>query len=305
MANETVGIDHTDEELPPVIDVWVNLFTPAAAHRVYVENPEMAAVGDWWGTRPQGKEVAAFVEELDASNVEKVIIPSMRMWSHRFRTWCYQIEVEEIVEVAEAAPGRIYGAVGISPWEGMAGVRKLESAIVDHGFVAAHVHPYGFGVPLNAPEWYPFYAKCVELDVPVMMQVGHSAEFMPNAVGRPILVDDIALYFPELKIVACHMGWPWVEELIALAWKHPNVFVATTAHAPRYWDPKFVRFADSRGKDKVLWGTDWPVLDNERGLRELRELGLRPTSLRKLLRENAERVFTRMFSAVETGGAAR
>ena len=95
--------------------------------------------------------------------------------------------------------------------------------------------------PDQRAEWWPFYTKCAELDVPVVFQVGHSAEFMPSACGKPILLDDIAIWFPELKLVGGHTGWPWTEELISMAWKHPNVYIACSGHAPKYWDPKLVQ----------------------------------------------------------------
>jgi uncharacterized protein len=284
------------KDLGGAVDLWVNLFTPEACHRVYYETDEMKGLVEWWHIEEiaKGMDTKAFVRILDEQGISKVVIPSTKMWSFKHHGPMYSIEVDEIAEVARQAPGRIYGAFGINPYEKMAGVRKLEAAVRDHNFVAAHVHPYGYALPLNAPDWYPFYAKCVELDIPVMMQVGHSAEFMPNAVARPILVDDIALYFPELRIVCCHMGWPWVEELIALAWKHENVSIATTAHAPKYWDAKFVQFANSRGKNKVMFGTDWPVITHERARKELQGLGLREEALRKMLYENALRVFQRL-----------
>ena len=148
----------------------------------------------------------------------------------------------------------------------MAGVRHLERAVTEYGFKGAHVHPFGWGLPLNSREWWPFYTKCAELDVPVLFQAGHSAEFMPSACGKPILLDDIAIWFPELDLVGAHTGWPWVEELIAMAWKHPNVYIATSGHAPKYWDPKLVRFlnARNRGIGKVMWGTDYPLIDARR-----------------------------------------
>jgi hypothetical protein len=285
------------------VDVWVNLFTPAACHRVYYETEEMQGLVEWWHIEEiaKGQDTAAFVKTLDAVGVDKVIIPSTKMRSHRKRQMMYSIEVEEIAAVSAQAPDRIYGAFGIDPYQIMDGVRGLEASVRDHGFVAAHVHPYGFALPVNSREWYPFYAKCVELEIPVLIQVGHSAEFMPSAVGQPILIDDIALDFPELTIVACHMGWPWVEELIALGWKHPNVYIATTAHAPRYWDQKFVQFANSRGKDKVVFGSDWPVLTHERCAREIAELGMREESLDKLLRTNALRIFPRLNAPAAVG----
>ncbi len=79
--------------------------------------------------------------------------------------------------------------------------------------------------------------------------------------------------------------------MIAMAWKHPNVFIGTDAHAPKYWPQEFVHFINSYGQDKVIFGTDFPVLDFERTRAEIEALGLRPAPLRKLLRDNALRIY--------------
>jgi predicted TIM-barrel fold metal-dependent hydrolase len=104
-------------------------------------------------------------------------------------------------------------------------------------------------------------------------------------------VDDIALDFPELDIVAAHTGWPWSQELEALAWKHPNVYIGTSGHLPRYWDDNLVSFLKSRGRDKMLFGTDYPVFDYPRGLEQVKAMELDEEVERKLLGENAKRVF--------------
>ncbi len=275
------------------VDIWCNLYTPDACRRVYVETKEMANLTKWWGIEEEAKGFTtdAFLERLDHDHIEKILIPSTKMWSHKYHEICYYISVDEVVAVTREAPGRIYGLVGADPFARMDGVREVEHAIKDLGFVGMHVHPYGYALPVNAPDWFPFYAKCAELGVPVVVQVGHSAEAMPSAVARPILMDDVALYFPELTIVLSHMGWPWVEETIALAWKHPNVYIGTTAHAPKYWDKSFVHFANSRGRNKVLFGTDWPVVGHGRARKEIDDLNFRDEVKPLLLRENALKVF--------------
>lgn len=137
------------------------------------------------------------------------------------------------------------------------------------GFIGAHLYPHWFGVPLQ-------------------IQVGHSAQQFLPTVARPILLDQVAIDFPELSIVAIHLGYPWVEKMISVAWKHPNVYIGCDAHAPAYWDPSFVRFIDSsRGRNKVLFGTDWPVIDFERAVREIGELDLSDASHRRLMWDNA------------------
>lgn len=199
--------------------------------------------------------------------------------------------LEEVAAIVEKAPDRIIGLVGINCYSDIMGaVRELERGVKEYGFRGAHIHPYGFGYRLNDAVYYPIYAKCCELNVPVFMQVGHSAELMPSELGHPLLLDTIAIDFPDLRIVGMHTGWPWTEILIAMAWKHPNVYIGTSAHAPRYWDPSLVRFINSRGQNKVVFGTDYPVLRHKECLDQIAQLGLKPEAQRKLVRENALRV---------------
>ncbi len=276
-----------------VIDVWCNIFTPEGMKKYYITNPELKEVVDRWklGERTKVFSVTDFLKVLDEAQVEKIIIPALKIRSFLKQELMKDMGIEEIYEIVKENPNRLKGMMGINPFKRMEGVRELERAVKEYGFVGAHLHPYGFGIPLNDAMYYPFFSKCVELDIPVMIQVGHSAESMPSSMGRPILLDDVALYFQDLKIVAAHTGWPWVEELIALAGKHRNVFIATTAHAPKYWDPSLVQFVKSWGKDKVLYGTDFPVLSHKESLLQIESLGLKEESKSKLLWENALKVF--------------
>ena len=104
-------------------------------------------------------------------------------------------------------------------------------------------------------------------------------------------LDDVAIYFPELKIVGIHIGWPWVEQALAVALKHPNVYLGSDAHAPKYWDPKFVHFLKTRGKNKVIFGTDFPIIGFERAMTEIQQHGFSEEIQQKFLRENVIRIF--------------
>ena len=276
-----------------VIDYWCNIFTPEGIQACFTGQEELRQVFDWWRMEDhlKGYSPKEFLSLLDEAGVEMVLVPAAKMRSFRTQTMIWDIPVPTVAALIEEAPDRVGGLYGINPWSRMDGVRALEDAVRRQGFVGAHLHPYGFGLPLNDAAYYPFYAKCVELDVPIVVQVGHSAESMPSAVGRPLLLDDVALYFPELRIVAAHTGWPWVEELIAVAWKHPNVYVGTSAHAPKYWDPALLRFLYSRGMGKVLFGTDYPVLLHAQAIRQVEALRLRDDTRSWLLRETARKVF--------------
>jgi uncharacterized protein len=275
------------------IDYWCNLFTEEGLQQTFLDPPEVASVVEWWGLRDKivGRTVPRFLEYMDAADVDVVMVPSAKMFSYKTSELLWDVKEEQVAEVAEQAPGRIYGLVGIDPREGMAGVRRLEHWVTNGPFVGAHLHTYGFGIPVNHRRYYPFYAKCAELGVPVVMQVGHSAESMPSEMGRPLLMDDIALDFPELTIVGAHTGWPWVEELTALAWKHRNVYIGTSAHHPKYWDPALVKFANSRGRGKVLFGTDFPVMDHGDAIAAINDLPMKDAARELVLGDAARQVF--------------
>lgn len=273
------------------IDCWCNLFTPEGMRKIY--SGEMEGILEWWklDERARGHSVEEFISLLDEAGVEKVIIPAMQIFSYTHKRMLTDISVADVFEQVSKRPDRFAGLYGINPLKKMDGVRELEKVVKEYGFIGAHIHSYGFGIPVNHRDYWPFYAKCVELDVPVQLQVGHSAELMPSELGRPIHLDDIALYFPELRIIGAHTGWPWVEELIALAWKHPNVYIGTSAHAPKYWDQSLVNFLNTRGRGKVLWGTDFPVVSHKVSVAQVEEKNLREDARAQLLREAAIKVF--------------
>ena len=278
---------------PGAIDYWTNIFTPEGLRKMYLENEELAPVVQWWrmDDRLKGYSAADFVRLMDDLGIAKTYVPSFKMQSWRRRAPILSVEAEVVRDLIQECGGRVGGLFGIDIAKGMAAVRELEVAVRDWGFEGAHIHCNGWGVPLNHRELYPIYGKCMELDVPVVVQCGHSAEKMPSELTRPIHLDDVALYFDDLRIVASHTGWPWVEELIAMAWKHPNLYIGCGAHAPKYWDASLVRFLNSRGKGKVLWGTDFPVVRHTDSLAQVAALDLHPDARELLMRGAAEKVF--------------
>ena len=207
----------------------------------------------------------------------------------------WHLPYELVADAVQKYPDRFYGLAGIDPTEGMRGVRALEHAIKERGFIGAHLYPHWFEIAPDHARYYPFYAKCVELDIPIQMQVGHclrySAERPLKSVGRPITLDTLACDFPDLKLVGIHVGWPWTEEMISVAYKHPNVYIGCDAYAPKHWPKEFVHFINTFGQDKVIFGTDFAVIDIERARNEIEELNLRPIPKRKLLRENVIKLY--------------
>jgi predicted TIM-barrel fold metal-dependent hydrolase len=106
----------------------------------------------------------------------------------------------------------------------------LRHRVEDLGFVGAHWYPHRFAMPPTAPQVYPYYAKCCDLDIPIMMQVGqnlvYSRERRLPSVAKPIMLDQVAIDFPDLLLLGIHIGVPWTDEMISMCWKHPNVYTA-------------------------------------------------------------------------------
>jgi uncharacterized protein len=275
------------------IDILCNDFTPAGIRKNYAENEEeksrFAQVGR--AHNFVGYEPREFLDRMDGLGVEKLLVCAIKTWSFKQQRLLENSSVEEIADLAAQAPGRIYGLYGVNVHQGMQGVAEFEKSVRQLGFKGLHIHPHGFGLPPDHAFYFPYYAKAQELGVPAIVSMGHTLDLMPNEPGRPIHLDAVALYFSDLAIVCTHTGWPWTEEAISLAWKHPNLFLGTSAHAPKYWKPELVKFINSHGQDKTMWGTDYPLLSHEESLRQVDGLGLRDSSKEKFLYKNAARIF--------------
>jgi predicted TIM-barrel fold metal-dependent hydrolase len=207
----------------------------------------------------------------------------------------YHLPVRLVADAVQKYPDRFRGLAGIDPTEGMRGVREFETAVKEYGFIGGHVYPHWFELAPDHARYYPFYAKCCELDVPIVIHVGQSMIYAPDmprrSVAKPITLDGVACDFQELRIVGSHIGIPWTDEMIAMCWKHPNVYIASDAHAPKYWPQSLIHYINTFGQDKVMFGTDFPVLDFKKTMDQISDLNFRPHVLPKFMRETAEKVF--------------
>jgi predicted TIM-barrel fold metal-dependent hydrolase len=231
-------------------------------------------------------KLADAVAQLDATGCDAVVLACLKMYSYRSHHQLIMDMPEEVVAEAVAQePSRFIGAAGYNPWRIDESLRRIENFVREHGFKYVYFHPITFGMAPNDRRCYPLYAKCVELGIPVGMQVGHSAEPLPSDVGRPMLVDDVAIDFPDLKINLSHTGWPWTGEFISMLWRHPNVYGDISAYFPKALDPELVRAMDRQLRHKIMLGTNGFPL--ERCLAELDELPLREETKARVRGENA------------------
>jgi len=263
-----------------IIDAWIQPWTSevvaALPQRTY------NVVERYGNTRlTEGISLDTMLEELEQSEVDLALVsggPATPM--------------SEVLKVLERAPGTTVGVAWADPTDGvMKAVRELEAYAGDYPICGLKLEPFYLHRNPTDRVFYPLYAKCEELGIAVQTQVGGTGPLFPSRTGQPLYIDEVALDFPDLPIVCGHVGSPWVDEMIHVAWKHENVYIDTSARLPKHFEPSFVKFLSSYGQDKCIFATDWPLLDYNLPLAQVRRLGLEDTVLDKFLCANSIRAF--------------
>ncbi len=269
----------------PIIDAWAQ---PALANAL-AKLPEIARLFKQSGSAhllETGLTTEQIVEEMDRAGIQTLMLSA---W-HRPGQWVFHNDL--VAEMVRQFPDRFAGVATVNLEKPVEAVRELERAVRELGFKALRIVPWLWNRPPNDKLYFPLYVKCIELDIPFCTQVGHTGPLMPSETGRPVpYLDEVALTFPELKIVGGHIGFPWTDEMIGVAWKHENVFIDTSAYLPRYYPPQFVHYLKTYGKEKVLFGTNFPQLQLEKCVQQVEELGLPDGVKENFLYRNAQRVF--------------
>jgi hypothetical protein len=270
---------------PLIIDAWAQPATRAAWEKM----PEVVRLFQQSGSAKlleAGLATAQIVAAMDAAGIQKLMLSA---W-HRPGQWIYHND--DVAAMVAQFPDRFVGVAAVNLEKPVEAVRELERAVKQLGFKALRVVPWLWNRPPNDKFYFPLYVKCIELDIPFCTQVGHTGPLMPSETGRPIpYLDEVALTFPELKIVGGHIGYPWTDEMIGLAWKHENVFIDTSAYLPRYYPPQLLHYIKTYGQDKVLFGTNFPQLSLEKCVQQVYELGLPEAVQARFFGTNAQRVF--------------
>lgn len=209
----------------------------------------------------------------------------------------YRKQNDAVYRIVQAHPDRFVAAyLCVNPLEGEDMAKVVEREVKDRGFRGVNIQGWAYWLRPNDKRLYSVYAKCQELGIPVTIHA--SINFSVNRgmdYSRPIYIDEVACDFPDLTIVANHGGWPWVTEMVAVAWKHPNVYIEIGAVSPKYigtpgtgWEPLIV-YGNSLLQDRVLFATD-NMLPPKRCVDELRALPLKDAVKKKWLGGNAVRL---------------
>jgi len=235
-----------------IIDAWIQHPTPS-----FLANPMFASLRRWARIEELPEEIPPefTLAAMDAAGVERALVSAW--WGPRGPL----LSNDHVASLVGTHPDRFVGVAAVDVERPMDGVRELRRCVKQLGFKALRILPWLWRLPPNDRRFYPIYAECVELGIPMCLQVGHTGPMAPSEFGRPIpYLDDVALEFTELTIVAGHIGYPWLDEMISLATKYPNVHIDTSAYKPKRYPTELVAYMKGHGKKKVLFGTNFPMV---------------------------------------------
>ncbi|WP_199435343.1 amidohydrolase family protein [Qaidamihabitans albus] len=264
-----------------VIDAWMQQPTER-----FMAQPWLDTLLRWTGLPREVPPLDGTVAAMDRAGISRGLLSAWHSPAGSL------ISNDEVAEIVAARPERFSGVATVDLADPMGTVREVRRCVRELGFVAVRVVPWLWNLPPNDRRYYPVYVACVEAGVPFCTQIGHTGPLCPSEPGRPIpYLDEVLLDFPELVVVGGHVGYPWIHEVLSLATKYPNFYVDTSAYTVHRLPPELVEFLRGRGRTRVLFGTNYPMLTGERCLRDLDRLGLDDEGRALFLGGNARRVF--------------
>lgn len=234
-----------------------------------------------------------FIAELDRAGVTQAVVPARDAESN----WGEKVSNDYLAEIVKQFPDRIIGFAGADPLKGRAAVEEIDRAIRELGLSGVSLDPcFAFMAP-DDRRLYPLYEKCIELNVPVILTIG-PLPIKPLLLehGSPMTVDGLATDLPDLDIVCSHGGWPFTQQMIAIAMRHDNVYFENAGYHTMPGAEMIVQAANTIIPDKVLFGTAYPggqceTLKQE--VEQFRGLGFEPDILQKVFHDNAIALLTR------------
>lgn len=275
-----------------VVDTWINPNPPeiAVVWREQ-EHPRDVATRLFKHRAEEilnGVPIPEMVQRMKAVGIRRGVLtamPESSPWSRReFYDWTAKTVAEY--------PDVFVGSAGVLPATRMEAVRDVDYAVRELGFVLIRVYPGIIGLPASHRYYYPIFAKCVELGVPISITAGIPGPLVAADVQHVRHLDQVCADFPDLTVIASHMGHPWTEELVAYLAKYDNLHLMTSAWAPRHYPAAVLRFLNSsRGRHKVMFATDYPLMGFERCMEEAADLAFDDDeTARAFFTDNALRV---------------
>jgi uncharacterized protein len=262
---------------------------------VQSQGPYVEALAKYWNRSWAAKTETEVIAEFKKAGVEAVLVA----FDIETVTGTPPCSNDYVAKVRDDHPGVIRQAwAAVDPFKNKAAIEEAKRAIQQLDMLGFHFHPIMGHFSVDDRRLYPLWETINELTVPVMIDVGTTGmgAGMPGGLGaiighaHPAAVDRLAADFPNLSIVAAHPGWPWTEEMIAVAMHKGNVSWELSGWAPKYFPDALKRDIKGRLKDKIMFGSDYPSIAYERLFREWAELRYSDELMEKIFYGNAERI---------------
>jgi predicted TIM-barrel fold metal-dependent hydrolase len=275
------------------LDVHVHAERNRGEEQDPVTGEILAAAAEYFGghpPQPTAEEVAAYYRERKLAAVLFTVDDEAGMGRHRLGN-------DEVLEAARANPDVLIPFGSVDPHKGKLGVREARK-LIERGVRGFKFHPNIQAFWPNSRDWYPLYEVIAEAGLIALFHSGTTGigAGMPGGGGvklkysNPMLVDDVAADFPELDIILAHPSFPWQEEALAVAVHKPNVYIDLSGWSPKYFPEILVQYINTRLKDKMLFGSDYPLITPDRWLADFEKLEIRDEVRPLVLKENAVRL---------------
>jgi hypothetical protein len=268
---------------------------PGTSEWIASQGPYAEPLGRYWNKQWTAKTEEQVVADFRAHGIEAVLVA----FDIEMRTGAPATSSGYVASLRDRHPDTFIQAWGtVDPLRGEQAITQAERAVAEHRVLGFHFHPIMGGYSVDNPELQPLFEAIGDLGVPVMIDVGTTGMGAGMAGGagarirhaHPLAVDALAATFPQLTIIAAHPGWPWVDEMTAVALHKGNVYWELSGWAPKHFPPGLKTDIRGRLQDKVMFGSDYPSLPLDRLLREWDELGYSDEVMEKVFHFNAERV---------------
>lgn len=211
-------------------------------------------------------------------------------------TYGRRISNDLIADLVHRYPNRFRGFIGADPHKGRKAIREIDRMVAE-GLCGVMIAPWEHGLFSDDKKYFPIYERCIRHDIPIWIHTSlNFSHVIPMEYGRPLILDRVAVRYGALKIIAGHAGWPWVTEMVALLWRHENVYADTSGIRPKYmgmhntgWEP-LLQYGNTILQDKILFATAWPLVMFDTAVSDVRALPLKPEVREKWLHKNAARL---------------
>lgn len=209
-----------------------------------------------------------------------------------------RIPNEEVADAARENADMMIAFASIDPHKGRMGAREARRLIAEHGVKGFKFHPTVQGFePFDRMAW-PLYEVIAEHRLPAIFHTGNTGMGAGLRCGgglklqysNPMLLEDVAIAFPDIEIVLAHPSWPWQDEALALAMHKPNIWIDLSGWSPKYFPPQLVKYANTLLKDRMLFGSDFPLITPDRWMKDFKDAGFREEVMPLILKENAARL---------------